>query len=234
MKEEKIPSGTNFNTLLKEDMLWLFTNKCFAHNRRYTEHPQCFLKEYADRIGTRESVGFLDIEATNLHADFGYILCYSLKPLDGEIIRKSVTPQDIRSYVFDLNVMKQFLKDIEPFTRLVGFYSKDYRFDIPFLRTRALKHELEFPEWRDYLFTDVYDLSKPKLRLSHNRLQNVCDLFQIPSKQHRMNPDVWQKAMAGSKHALDYIQLHCDEDVISLEGVYKKLHMFSRVSKTSM
>lgn len=233
MNEERVPSGINFNRLLKDEIVWLYNHVC-RHRHRYSEHPQCFLEEYKDRISTTEKVGFLDIEATNLQADFGYILCYSLKELDGELKHRSVTPEELRAYVFDKKVMKQFLEDIESFDRLVGFYSKDYRFDVPFLRTRALKWGLEFPEWRDFLFTDAYDLSKPKLRLHRNRLENVAELFNIPSKQHRLNPEVWQRAQAGSKRALDYIQLHCDEDVLTLEGVYKRLNKFSRHSRTSI
>lgn len=232
MSEEKIPSGINFNRLLKEEMVWLYNHKC-RHNHRYTEHPQCFVEEYKDRVAD-EKVGFLDIETTGLQGDFGYMFCYSLKELDGELLHRSIAPGEFRSYVFDKNVVKQFLKDIEPFDRLVGYYSKDYRFDVPFLRTRALRWGLEFPEWRDYLFTDVYDLAKAKLRLNRTRLQNVCDLLGIPSKQHRLNPEVWQRAQVGSKKALDYIQKHCDEDAFSLEEVYKRLYKFGRQSKISI
>lgn len=232
--EERIPETVNFNRLLKQDILWLYNHKCKKHNRRYTEHPQCFLEDFKGKLGAEEKVGFLDIETTGLQADYGYILCYSIKELDGDIKHRSITQEEMRSYIFDKNVVKQFLNDIKPFDRLIGFYSKDYRFDVPFLRTRALRWGLKFPEWRDYMFTDVYDLSKPKLRLNHNRLQNVCDLLGIPSKEHRLNPDIWQRAQAGSKEALDYIQTHCDEDVISLEAVYKKLNLFSRHSRTSI
>jgi uncharacterized protein YprB with RNaseH-like and TPR domain len=230
---EPIPSGVNFNRLKKSEIVWLFNHFC-KHKHRYTEHPTCFLEEYKDRLATMERVGFLDIEATNLNADFGYILCYSLKELNGALVHCSVTPRDIRSYKFDKRVMGQFLKDIQPFDRLVGYYSKDYRYDIPMLRSRSLFWDLNFPEWKDYLFTDVYDLAKGKLKLHRTRLETVCDFFGIPSKEHRLNPEVWQRAQAGSKRALDYIQIHCDEDVLSLEAVYKRLNTFGRQSKLSI
>jgi len=230
---EEIPSGINFNRLKKDEILWLYNHEC-QHRHRYTEHPQCFLDEYGDKLSQAEVIGFVDIEATNLNADFGYILCYSIKGLDSKLKNCSVTPQDIRSYKFDRRVVRQFVTDIEPFDRLVGYYSKDYRFDIPYLRTRALRWGLDFPEYKEFLFTDVYDLVKPKLKLHRNRLEAVCDLLGIPSKEHRLNPDIWQKAQAGSKQALDYISTHCNEDVLSLEAVYKRLHKFGRIAKTSM
>jgi len=231
---EGAPTTVNFNNLLKEEMLWLYQHRCKAHNRRYTEHPSCFLKECKGVFHEEEKIGFLDIETTNLDADFGYILCWSLKELDGELIHSSVTTKEIREYRFDERLMRDFLQAIKPYNRLVGYYSKNFRFDIPFLRTRALKWNLEFPQYRDVFFTDAFDLVKPKLKLHRNRLEVACDLLNIPSKGHRLNPEVWQRAQAGSKDALDYIQTHCDEDVLSLEAVFKRLQGFVKLSKVSL
>ena len=231
--DEQIPSGINLNRLKKDEILWLFNHTC-RHNHRYTEHPQCFLEEYKDSGEIHEKIGFIDIETSNLDADFGYIFCYSLKERGGELKHRCMTPREIRSYKFDKGVVRQFLKDIESYDRLVGYYSKDRRFDVPYLRTRALKWGLDFPGWKDYLFTDAFDLVKPKLKLHRNRLEVACDLLGIPSKEHRLNPEVWQRAQAGSKQALDYIQIHCDEDVISLEQVFERLNIFGRIGKTSI
>lgn len=233
MTDNIIPSGINLNRLKKVEILWLYNHLC-QHKHRYTEHPQCFLDEHGDHLAITEKIAFIDIETTGLQAEFGYILCYSIKPLDGEITHRTITPQEIRTYKFDKKVIQQFIQDIKGYDRLVGYYSKDNRFDIPFLRTRALRHGITFPEWRDYLFTDVYDLVRPKLRLRRNRLEVACELLGIPSKQHRLNPEVWQRAQAGGKKALDYIQLHCDEDVISLELVYKKLKGFGSPNRASI
>jgi len=229
---QDIPTTVNFNKLKKDEILWLYNHPC-KHHHRYTEHPQCFLEECREGEPS-EKIAFLDIEATNLNADFGYILCYSLKELNGKMVRCSVTTKEIRSYSFDRHVLTQFLKDIKGCDRLVGYYSKDRRFDIPYLRTRALRRGLDFPQYKDYLFTDAFDLVKPKLKLHRNRLENACDLLGIPSKEHRLNPEIWQRAQAGSKQALNYIQAHCDEDVLSLEAVFKRLNIFGRISKTSI
>jgi uncharacterized protein YprB with RNaseH-like and TPR domain len=230
--EGEIPTGVNFNRLLKKEILWLYNHYC-RHNHRYSEHPTCFLEECRDGLPA-EKMAFVDIETSNLDADFGYIFCYSLKEQDGELIHRCVTPKEIRGYKFDQSLMRQFLKDIKGYDRLVGYYSKDRRFDIPYLRSRALKWGLDFPGWRDLLFTDAFDLVKPKLKLHRNRLEVACDFLGIPSKEHRLNPEVWQRALAGSKQALDYIQVHCDEDVLSLEAVFKRLNIFGSQGKTSI
>jgi len=231
--ETPIPSGVNFHRLKCWEKDWLYDHRC-RHGHRYTEHPDCYLAEYGNRLSTIEKIGFVDIEATNLKADFGYILCYSLKELDGELYHRTITPKEVKTYQFDRGLMRQFLKDIEPFDRLVGYYSRDYRFDIPYLRTRALRWGLDFPKWKEYLFTDVYDIVRGKLNLHRNRLEVVCDLLDIPAKGHRLNPEVWMRAQAGSLRALQWVQQHCDEDVISLEQVYKRLFQFKGVNKASI
>ena len=232
--EEQIPTSINFNRLRKPEMVWLYNHRCSEHGRKYTEHPHCFVKDYdTDRL-FEEKIGFLDIESSRLEADFGYMFCWSLKELDGDLVHRCVTPKEIKTYVFDRNVVGEFIDAIETFDRLVGYYSKDYRFDIPFLRTRALRWGLDFPEWHEHLFTDAYDLAKAKLRLNRTRMENVADLLGIPSKGHRLNPEVWQKAQAGHKDSLDYIQVHCDEDVVTLEAIYKRLFKYSRPNRTSL
>lgn len=226
-----IPTGTNFNRMLKDDILWLYNHYC-KHGHRYTEHPKCFLEEWGDKLGAIENAACLDIETTNLSADFGYILCYSLKPLGGDIIHRSITPQEIKSYKFDEGIVKQFLKDIKGVDKVITYYGSN--FDIPFLRSRALRFGLPFPGWKDLLSVDVYYIARSKLRTHRKRLETVADLMGIPSKQHRLNPEVWQRAQAGSVRALEYIQQHCDEDVVTLEEVYKRLIGFRGISKTSI
>jgi uncharacterized protein YprB with RNaseH-like and TPR domain len=229
MSEELIPSGVNLNRLKKDEILWLYNHRC-EHSKRFTEHPAC----YKGELAIPEKIGFIDIETTGLQAQFGYIFCFSLKELDGKIVHRLITPQEIRTYKFDKGVIIDFLKAIKGYDRLVGYYSKDNRFDMPFLRTRALKWGLDFPGWRDILFTDVYDLIRPKLKLNRNRMEVACELLGIPSKQHRLTPEVWQRAQAGSPKALAYILKHCDEDVVSLEALYKRVKGFGRPSRVSI
>ena len=226
---ETLPATTNFNRLKKEEIIWLSTHRC-QHRHTYAEHPQCYYKECGGLLNQRTF--FLDIETTNLAADFGYILCYSMKEYDGEIIRRSLTPSEIKTFKFDEPLMKQFLKDIEDVDKLITYYGT--KFDLQFLRTRALKWGLEFPGWKDILHEDVYYIAKSKLRTHRKRLQTVADLLGIPSKQHKLDPDIWQRCQVGDKKSLDWVQLHCDEDVITLEEVYKRLINFRGTSKTSI
>ena len=227
----EIPTTTNFHRLKKVEVEWLYDHYC-KHNHRYSEHPKCFLEEYGDRLATIQRVVTLDIETTNLAADFGYILCYSMKDLDGDIIHRSITTREIKTYKFDEPLMRQFLKDIKGVDKVITYYGSG--FDLPYLRSRALRFNLPFPGWRELVSVDVYYIARAKLRTHRKRLEVVADLMGIPSKGHRLNPEVWQRAQAGSKQALDYIQTHCDEDVVTLEAVYERLIDFRSENKTSI
>ena len=116
----EVPSGVNYNRLLKNEIVWLYNHYC-KHGHRYSEHPTCFLEECKDGVPS-ERIAFVDIETSNLNADFGWIFCYSLKEEDKEIIHRCVTPQEVKTYKFDKPVVTQFLKDIKPYDRLVGYY----------------------------------------------------------------------------------------------------------------
>lgn len=225
----------NLHSLSKSQLLFLVENKC-RHRMPYIEHPACFWKEHPDGAGvmTQERVGFIDIEATSLNASFGYMLCYCLLPENGPIVARSITPSDVRGYTFDKKLIAQFVKDIEPYDRLVGYYSKDYRYDIPFLRTRALLWGVDFPLYKEKCFSDCYDLVKKKMKLHRSRLETACEFLGIPSKGHRLNPQVWQRAQAGDKESLDYVMTHCKEDVKSLRTLWNRLNQFDRIGKTSI
>jgi len=222
----------NINRLRKEEIIWLCKNKC-RHNHFYIEHQNCFFEERPDYY-LREKVGYLDIECTGLNASWDYIISYAIKFKD-KILGRVLNPREVRNWkILDKNLMTEFSKDVEQFDRLVVYWGKDRRHDIPFLRTRCLKWGINFPLYREVYVTDCYDIAKNKLSLHRYRLENVADFFKIPAKQHRLDPEKWQKAKLGDKQSLRHIWLHNQEDVITLEGVYEKLKGFVKLSKTTI
>ena len=74
----------------KAEIVKMSLRKC-KHGHTGLSHPSCYLKE----TGTEEKWGFLDIESSNLKANFGIVLTYCIKHKDG-IIKRSVTPKDLR------------------------------------------------------------------------------------------------------------------------------------------
>lgn len=219
-------------TLSKADLEWLGSNNCRAHSHSYLDHYSCFLKEKPNTAPFFERQGFLDIESTGLKGNWDYILCYCLKNLDGDILGRHVTPRELTSYKRDQILTEELLADIRKFDRITTYYGS--RFDLKFIRTRAEYWGLDFPAYRDLWQTDLYDIAKQKLLLHSTRLEHVCKLMGIPAKDHKLDPDIWQKAQLGHTESLEWIFTHCCEDVISLEAAWKRLQKYSIPKKQSI
>jgi len=159
------------------------------------------------------------------------MLSYCIKRRGGEVLKRPIRPVDIKSHRFDRTLCEQFLEDLRDFDRLVTYYGTGY--DIPFLRTRCLFHNLDFPPIGSIFHTDLYFSVRSKLKLHRNRLEVACDMFSIPSKGHRLTPQVWQKSQAGCEKSIAYVLQHNVEDVESLEKLWDKLHGHFRLNKTS-
>lgn len=224
----------NWKKLLKRDYIWLATHRCKRHNRLYIEHPHCYFVDKPQDGPIDERVGFFDIEASNLHADFGFIISYAFKELNRDVFGRVLKPKEIRQGIFDKHLTEQLCEDIRKFTRVIVYWGKNYRFDIPYVRTRAVKWGCDFPKQKELIVNDLYDTVRSKLRLHRNRLQTACDEFDIPSKGHRLDPKKWQMAQAGNKEALDWIYEHNKEDVISTELLWKRLVDYSSHPNTSI
>lgn len=222
----------NLNRLTKKQILWLWTHRC-KHRKRYLEHISCFYSERPN-IDILEHIGILDIEASNLNANFGYMFSYCIKELDGELYYGVLSPSDIKRKIFDKKLLKNCISDMMKFDRLVVYYGSDKRFDLPFLRTRAVFNNIDFPYWGDIRIYDLYPVIKAKFKLHSNRLETACDFFGIPCKQHPIKYDIWVRAMSGDAESLQYILTHNIEDVMSTEALFKKVNEFSRLSNTSI
>jgi len=218
--------------LKKAEIIWLAKNRC-RHHMSYLAHYQCFLNEKPE-APFQEKIAFLDLECTGLKGNWDFILCWCLKPLDGKILGRHVRPDEIRKYQFDKFLVNELLVAMSEFHRIIVYYGRDYRYDVPFLRTRAEAWDLDFPQYRDKWVTDVYDIAKAKLCLHSTRLEHVCKLLKIPAKGHRLEPDIWQKGQAGDVKSLKFIFEHCKEDVSSLEAAWKRLAKYVGNTKRSI
>jgi len=220
--------------LKKSEIIWLSKHYCKAHRAPFLIHYSCLTRENPPDNPIYEKTGFADIEATGLAGDFDFMLSYCIKELDGPIIGRVLTPQEIHRYIFDKKLIEEFSRDLRKFDRIVVHYGKDRRYDIPFARTRALRWGIDFPSYKELNISDTYDIAKNKLKLHSNRLESICQHLKIPAKGHRLEPDIWQRANAGSKKDLDWIFIHNREDVISTEQVWKRLQPFIRMADTSI
>jgi len=175
-------------------------------------------------------IAFFDIEATNLDADFGRLLCACIRDIEThETTTFSCT--DYKSYKKEPWDDSQLCRDIrdhlETYDIIVTWYGKMY--DVKYLQSRLLIHDCR--ELTKIKHIDLYFQSRGKLRLASNRLASVSKLLGIEGKTPLI-PGTWVKATAGCANAMSEVVLHCQKDVEVLEGVYMKLKKFvERVTK---
>lgn len=215
-------------TLKKDTLIWLRRNHC-KHRQPYLVHYDCYKQDH----GETERIGILDIECSDLKADFGYIFSYCIKELNGKVRKRVLSTDEIRKKEYDKGLMKDFVEDCKDFDRFVTYYGS--KFDMPFLRTRAVYWGIEdYPTHNLVKHTDLYYTIKFKFKLRNNRLQTACEMFGIESKGHRLTPEVWRDANMGDKGALDYILTHNVEDVESTEALYKKVIQYAPKTNNSI
>lgn len=219
----------NPNNMKKAELQLFLTGRC-KHSHTYVEHPKCYDKE----IGDNPRIGVFDIETTwGFNADYGFMLCYVLK----EYHRKKtysacITKKDILSFDYDKRIVRQLVDDMKRFDVLVTYNGS--RFDIPYSRTRALKHGLDYPKYGYVKHVDLYYVVKYKLKLGHNRLEDACAIFGIPGKNH-VHMFTWLKASQGDKKSLGYVFNHCQRDVQRCtERLYDAIIDYSRKSNRSI
>ena len=117
----------NISNLTKDEIIRRSKWYCH-HGHTALNHPRC----YEDKFGKEIKIGFADIEASNLTATFGIVYTYCIKELDGKIIKRAISLDDLYKGVFDKNLIAFFIEDTKRFTHLIWHYGVDRRFDLPF------------------------------------------------------------------------------------------------------
>lgn len=180
-------------------------------------------------------VGYLDIEATHLKADFGFILSWCIKAAGVDRIDYSViTKDEIEKYKFDKRVVRELLETMrDRYDILYAHYGGDWRFDIPYIRTRALINDLDdlLPEHMEKFVRDTWPIARKKLALSRNSLDVIADACGIRDVQKtKVDREMWRLAAHGHQEALKYVLDHNEKDVIILERVHERLKKFETPS----
>lgn len=162
-----------------------------------------------------------DIEATNLSANFGYILCIGIKNL-GEKNTRCYSVDDYPLYkkdpTNDSALLEDAAKDLADSGAWVTWYGGG--FDVPFVQTRLLYHGMKPLPMIPHI--DGWRIAKYKMKLNSNRLATVSSFLDIEEKTP-LNGPIWIKASAGDNKALQYIKEHCVQDVIVLEQAFNRI-----------
>jgi uncharacterized protein YprB with RNaseH-like and TPR domain len=161
----------------------------------------------------------LDIETTSLEADAGTLVSAGLMSDTGrgEYLEARKTSEE-------KPLLSKLAKRLESYDVVVTWNGRS--FDIPFLTTRLMKHELDPRPILRKPHIDLADVVKSRLRLTFTYLDHVCDFFQIERKKGPMGLDVPHlhvRALEGDRKATASIREHCLDDLRATRQVFLKL-----------
>lgn len=220
--------GASYKTLLK-----LLEGRTYNAIDKQVRNLNLLRKH--EKLVENKKVGHLDIEASQLNASFGFIISWAIKE-DGKdnIIGDRLTKKDFAQkdkLQTDKRIVQSLVEAMEDFDIITHFFG-DY-FDIPFVRSRCLKHGLYFPDYGSIATIDCWKWSKRNMKLHSHRLDAVAGHLGANSKT-KLEPDTWSRGTMGDLKAIEEIWEHNRQDVITLEKVYHRLKPYSNGSRRSI
>jgi uncharacterized protein YprB with RNaseH-like and TPR domain/predicted RNA-binding Zn-ribbon protein involved in translation (DUF1610 family) len=165
-------------------------------------------------------IAHLDLECSNLNADWGIIICACIKWDGGKIDTFRLTDYKQKDIMDDSGVCAAMRDALNTADMWTGWYSA--RFDIPYLQARLLYHG-EDPISSKVPHVDLWRTAKYQLKLSSNRLANIQRFFKLSASKTPIDQGTWIRAIAGNKRCMKDVVDHCKEDVKMLEEAYHKL-----------
>lgn len=226
------------------------------HRHTIEEHPSCFAKglvKESDKsslpwfMRDGSKVGYLDIETDGLRADFSTMLSWCIKEKGGKVFSDVITKKELFEETIDPDkrLIKSIVDEMKKYKIIVTYYGT--RFDIPYIRTKALRYGINFPSYEiftdltkkgtevirikpELIHWDIFYTVKQKLNLSSKSLDNTCDYLGISGKTP-LDKNVWRKAKYGNKEALKEVLVHNKGDVEILEQLHDKLISFAKWEK---
>lgn len=212
--------------LTKAEILWLASHTCHAHRHSYLSHYACYAKERPERDRT----AIIDLETSNLKADYGILLTYCIKPVGSDVILKGVISKaDIkkgRKGDEDRRIVTDCIADMAKFDKVVGYYSK--RFDLPYLRARAVNMGIDFPFYGSIQHIDVFDIVKNRFCMSRKSQEVACRFLLGHTDKTHFDGSIWRDAARGDQKALKQVLDHNIYDVQDLEKLWVVVREYAR------
>jgi uncharacterized protein YprB with RNaseH-like and TPR domain len=170
-------------------------------------------------------IAHLDLECSNLNADWGVIICGCIKWDNGKLDTFRITDYKQKDIMDDSGVCIALSEALNDADMWVSWYGA--RFDVPFLQARLLYHRKK-PMSTHIAHVDLWRTSRYQLKLSSNRLANIERFLNLSASKTPIDQGAWIKAIAGSKKHMNTVVKHCKEDVKMLEEAYHLLRPLTK------
>jgi uncharacterized protein YprB with RNaseH-like and TPR domain len=169
-------------------------------------------------------IAYFDIEATDLKANFGRLLCMSVADQFGNVVTLRADDPKLRGErVRDDLKLAQACRDyLETFDIIVGWNSKMY--DVPFIDSRLIIGGDSRTLRKDIMHVDpMWKAGRFSLALQSRRLDSVAQTFRLDEQKTPIEFEQWMDAAMGDSEALDYVVKHCEADVLTLRAAFNRL-----------
>jgi uncharacterized protein YprB with RNaseH-like and TPR domain len=181
---------------------------------------------------------FFDIEATDLEANFGRLLCCSFLDLGNdkvETYRRDRRPWRLGRWSDnDDSRLALAIRDRLEQADIVLSWN-GILYDVPFINARlgaAGERPVQVGQQYGSTHLDLmYYAGGQMIRAGGKRLDNVAKFFGCANEKTPLTPEVWSRAAAGDKAAINDVVTHCEADVRVLRDVYH--HVAPHVKKIS-
>lgn len=170
-------------------------------------------------LGMRPAVNLdfvcFDLETSNLDADFSVLLTACIKPFGQpvKIFRADNYPEWKTDRANDAKITCDIADELRKHAIVIGHYSQ--KFDVPFLRAKMAKHQLEpLPQM---FGIDTWRIAKNNFKVTSRRLRNLVHFFDLGDKDS-VEGGLWMDAAYnGDIDAMNKIVEHNVRDVEILE-----------------
>jgi hypothetical protein len=124
----------------------------------------------------------------------------------------------------DKKLLQKFIKVLNQADEIVA-HNGD-RFDIKWLRTRCLFHNL--PMFPKYQSIDTLKFAKSQFNFNSNKLDYIAKFLGVGAKTKHEGMDMWKKIIFNKDpEALKMMIEYCENDVVILENVYNKIKEYT-------
>lgn len=118
----------------------------------------------------------------------------------------------------DKELLKQFIPELNKADFIVA-HNGD-KFDLPWIKTRALKNGLDMHP--SYSSVDTLKIARYNHKFPSNRLDDIGDYLGL-GRKIKTDMQLWDDVFEGNQKALEKMIEYCEQDVVLLEKVYNEL-----------